>query len=132
MNDIYSNSSYILYKKLPKNIFSYTIILLLLFVLFLIIGNIKYNKYKHYKAIYHDGYIYYETDIIYDLKDLYINGKKYYYDVLSIDNNDGVYLVKIKCDLDSKWIKNDNYLDINFVYQKTSILNEVFKTIWKG
>ena len=132
MNNIYNSQDYYLYLKTPKRITSYITILILFSILFIIIGNIKYNKYKRYKAVYYNDYIYFETDIIYDLKEMYYDGKKYNYEIESIDNNDISYVVKIKSDLSSKWVKNGNYFDIYFVYQKTSVLKEVFNKIWKG
>ena len=132
MNSIYCNNDYYLYLKTPKKTISYITILILFSICFVVIGNIKYTKYKKYKAVYYNDFIYFETDTLYDLKEMYFDGVKYSYEVDSIDNNDIYYLVKIKSDFSSKWVKNGNYIDIYFVYQKTSVFKEVFNKIWKG
>ena len=132
MNNIYNNEDYILYKKTPNFIVSFITILILLFILLIIIVNFKYKTYKKYHVLYHDNYFYFETDILYDLKDMYYDGKKYSYTVESIDNNGNNYLVKLKSDLSLEWIKNDNEIDIYFLYKKTSIFEEVFKKYGKG
>ena len=132
MNDIYNCEDYILYRKTPNIIVSYILVLIILIIFFIFVGNIKFKKYKKFRALYHNNSFYFETDIIYDLKELYINGKEYPYTVLSIDNNDENYLVRISSDLSSEWFVNDNYFDICFVYQETSVLKEVFKKYGNG
>jgi len=132
MNDLYSNEDYILYKKTPKIIILYILILIMFIIMFVFVGNIKYKKYKKYHALYFDNCFYFETDILYDLKEMYINGKEYPYNVLSVDNNGKNYIVKISSEQFSDWFLNDNYFDIYFVYQETSVFKEVFEKYRKG
>lgn len=132
MNNLYSNEDYLLYRKNPRYVKIYLFTLLILIAIFAFVGNIKYKKYMKYHALYYDNCFYFETDVIYDLKEMYINGKKYPYNVLSIDNNGSNYIVKISSSLSSEWFLDDNYIDIYFVYQETSVFKEVFKKYGKG
>ena len=132
MNNYYSNKDVILFKKIPHVIISYNTILIIILVLLLIVCNLKYKKFINYYAYYNEDYLTFETNFI-EFNDLYINNKKYNYSVVSIDNSDkNNYLVKIKSKIKDKWVKNNSYIKIRFLQNKTSILNEVVKIIWKG
>lgn len=133
MNNYYSNKDVIFFKKVPHAIISYNTILIIMIILLLIVCNLKYKKYINYYAYYNDDYLTFETNLIYDFNDLYINNIKRNYSVVSIDNSDKEkYLVKIKSKIEDKWVKNNSYIKIKFLQKETSILNEVVKIIWKG
>ena len=134
--DIYNNSEFLLNKKIPKKIINWITVLLILLVLFLIIINIPYNKYKSYiGCIKFTNNSYYvelkvgESDFPINISNkLYIKDKEYKYKVIGIEKD----LVKIDLKLDKEYLSNNNIVIINILSKRTSLLNLFSEKIKKG
>ena len=63
---------------------------------------------------------------------LYIEGKRYEYEIVDIKEYDNYYELFIKCKVDKNLLINNNLLTLNFVKNKTTLMNEIIKKIKKG
>ena len=134
--DIYNNSAIILDEKTPKNIVSWITILIILFVLFIVFSFIPFNVYKPYI-----GYIDIKNDDSYFIskleysdfpviknKKLYIKGKNYKYEIISIEQNNLI----LKIDLDDNLKIQNNILTISILKNRTSLFEIIGKKLKKG
>ena len=127
---MYSNSEFILKCKLPKIVNSWLLILKIVTMLFIIFMFIPYNTYHTYL-----GYVSIKNNNSYILlekntplnKNLYINGKKYEYEI--VDNKD---YIKIKLDLDDSLKIDSLYLNINIRSDRKTLFKVLKNKIKKG
>lgn len=134
--NIYNNSAIILEKKTPKNIISWITILIILTILFIIFSFIPFNIYKVFT-----GYVNIDNNksyIILNIKNsdfpidknnkLYIKGKKYNYEVVSIKENKEV----LKVNLTDNLKINGNLVTLNILKERTTLFNIIKNKIKKG
>jgi len=127
---MYNNLDFILKYKQPRIINSWILILKVMLILFIVFMFIPYNTYKNYI-----GYVVIENNCSYILlnrdtslnKNLYINGKKYKYEI--VENSD---YIKIKLDLEDSLKIDSLYLDINIKSDKKTLFKVLKNKIKKG
>lgn len=126
--DIFNNKDIILFRKVPKMIYSYTTILIITMVLFLIIGQIKYKKYSVFYAYVLDDNLLIECDYLPSYDDnLIFENKKYKYKLLDVTKQ----IFTIKVDIPKKHMIDNNVLEVRMIKEETTILKELKKIIWK-
>lgn len=126
--DIFNNKDIILFRKVPKMIYSYTTILIITMVLFLIIGQIKYKKYSVFYAYVLDNNLLIECDYLPSYDDnLIFENKKYKYKLLDVTKQ----IFTIKVDIPKKHMIDNNVLEVRMIKEETTILKELKKIIWK-
>lgn len=134
--DIYNNSAIILNRKIPKNIISWTTILVILIILFIIFSFIPFNIYKTFI-----GYIDIEKDnshviLSFDDSDfpleknnkLYIKGKKYNYKIVSIQDSE----IILDINLDDNLKIDGNLVTLNILKNRTTLFNIIKRKVKKG
>ena len=134
--DIYNDSAIILSNKTPKRIISWITILVIFLICFIIFSFVPFNIYKPYT-----GYIYIEngesffastleySDFpVIKNKKLYVEGKKYKYEIVKLENNNLV----LKIDLDNNLKVNKNIIIINVLKERTTIFKILKSKIKKG
>lgn len=127
---MYNNLDFILKYKQPRIINLWILILKVMLILFIVFMFIPYNTYKNYI-----GYVVIENNRSYILlnrdtslnKNLYINGKKYKYEI--VENSD---YIKIKLDLEDSLKIDSLYLDINIKSDKKTLFKVLKNKIKKG
>lgn len=124
--DIFNNSAIILENKLPKRIKSWITVLILLLIFFIPISFVNFNTYKMYYGVYKNNQITVYSNNFPLNKKLYINGKKYNYEILNI--NDEKVILNIKLDNNLKFENNALYL--NVLESRTNLFS-LFKRKWK-
>lgn len=126
--DVFNNKDIILFRKVPKNIYSYTTILIITIILFLIIGQIKYKKYANFYAYVLDNKILIECEHLpsYDSNLIFLN-KKYKYKLLNITDN----IFTLEVNIPKEYMVDNNVLKIEMIKEETTILKEIKKIIWK-
>lgn len=124
--DIFNDSAIILERKVPKKIKSWITILISLLILFVFISFIKFNTYEDYTGLYlNKQVIIYSNQFPLNNK-LYIEGKKYTYNIISINDNK----VILDIELDNNLKVDNNVLRINLLKDRTTIFN-ILKKKWK-
>ena len=134
--DIYNNKAAILYRKTPKNIFSWICILIILLITFIICSFIPFNVYKAYygKLNISNEVAYFEIKLEYSdfpvgtYKKLFIGDKKYDYEIVNISNN----VLTLKINLDEKLNIKDNITIINILKDRTTLFKIIKNKIKKG
>lgn len=134
--DIYNNSAKILENKTPKSIISWITILCVLLFFFIVFSFVPFNIYKTYIGVLelNDNDYYFVTKLEYNdfpidkSKKLYIKGKSYNYEVISIEDD----ILKLKIDLSDSLKTNNNALIINILDNRTTLFKIVLKKIKKG
>ena len=134
--DIYNNSAIILNNKIPKKIISWITILVLILVIFIIFSFIPFNIYKSYF-----GYIKIENNnayLIANLEDgdfpviknkiLYINGQKYEYEFIGIEDKELI----LKIELDESLKIDNNIVRANILKTRTTLFKIIKNKIKKG
>ncbi len=134
--DIYNNSAKIFERKTPKSVISWITILIILFVLFIIISFIPFNIYKNYIGKIIDNKIPSNIQINVNKSDfpikkdriLYIEDIKYNYKIKHIYSDKVIIELKIDDSINIK----DNLLQLNILYNKTTLGRIIINKIKKG
>ena len=134
--DIYNNSAKIFERKTPKSVISWITILIILFVLFIIISFIPFNIYKDYIGKIIDNKIPSNIQINVNKSDfpikkdriLYIEDIKYNYKIKHIYSDKVIIELKIDDSINIK----DNLLQLNILYDKTTLGRIIINKIKKG
>lgn len=134
--DIYNNSAKIFERKTPKSVISWITILIILFVLFIIISFIPFNIYKNYIGKIIDNKIPSNIQINVNKSDfpirkdriLYIEDIKYNYKIKHIYSDKVIIELKIDDSINIK----DNLLQLNILYDKTTLGRIIINKIKKG
>lgn len=134
--DIYNNSAKIFERKTPKSVISWITILIILFVLFIIISFIPFNIYKDYIGKIIDNKIPSNIQINVNKSDfpikkdriLYIEDIKYNYKIKHIYSDKVIIELKIDDSINIK----DNLLQLNILYNKTTLGRIIINKIKKG
>ena len=63
---------------------------------------------------------------------LFIEGKKYDYEIINIEEYDNYYEIFINCKVDKNLLINNNYFTLYFMKYKTTLMNEIIKKIKRG
>ena len=134
--DIYNNSAIILDKKTPSRIISWITILVISLILFILVSFIPFNIYKSYLGYMYvaDNDSFFTSIIEYSDfpvkkdKKLYIKGKKYDYEVISIDDSNLVLKIYNASELEI----NNNIATLNILEDRTTIFNIVKNKLKKG
>lgn len=138
--DAFKNSKMKIMYSSPSRIISWITIVLIIIISFLIISIFyKYNTYIKVISYVNINEKYNIRGII-EKKDmpikknykLYIEGKRYEYEIVDIKEYDNYYELFIKCKVDKNLLINNNLLTLNFVKNKTTLMNEIIKKIKKG
>ena len=138
--DAFKNSKMKIMYSSPSRIISWITIVLIIIISFLIISIFyKYNTYIKLISYVNINEKYNIRGII-EKKDmpikknykLYIEGKRYEYEIVDIKEYDNYYELFIKCKVDKNLLINNNLLTLNFVKNKTTLMNEIIKKIKKG
>ena len=124
----------------PPKVISWITIL----ILFVILGLFFSVFFQFYIFSTYTGYIDTNDDYnirvvvdkdIFTIKDnyeLYIDNKKYDYEIINIDYYNGYYEVFIDCNLDDEILVNNNIVTVRFQKYKTTLIKEFIKKIRKG
>lgn len=124
----------------PPKVISWITIL----ILFVILGLFFSVFFQFYIFSTYTGYIDTNDDYnirvvvdkdIFPIKDnyeLYIDNKKYDYEIINIDYYNGYYEVFIDCNLDDEILVNNNIVTVRFQKYKTTLIKEFIKKIRKG
>ena len=124
----------------PPKVISWITIL----ILFVILGLFFSVFFQFYIFSTYTGYIDTNDDYnirvvvdkdIFPIKDnyeLYIDNKKYDYEIINIDYYNGYYEVFIDCNLDDEILVNNNIVTVRFKKYKTTLIKEFIKKIRKG
>lgn len=128
--DIYNNSATILYKKTPSSIISWITILIITLILFIIISFIPFNTYKSYKGLVliRENLSYVVLKCNSPLSQIYIDNKKYKYEIMESDNDNLV----LKINLDESLRINNNIINVNIKNTRTTIFKMMISKIQKG
>ena len=138
--DVFKNSKMKIMYSSPSRIISWITIVLVIIVSFFIISiSYRYNTYIEVISYVNINEKYNIRGII-EKKDmpikknykLYIEGKRYEYEIVDIKEYDNYYELFIKCKVDKNLLINNNLLTLNFVKNKTTLMNEIIKKIKKG
>lgn len=134
--DIYNNSAKILENKTPSEIISWITVLKILLLVFIVFSFIPFNIFKTYIGsinVIENNYYFIAklgyTDFPIDKsKKLYIKGKKYNYEVISIEGDELV----LKIDLPDSFKISNNTLIVNILDNRTTLFKIILKKIKKG
>ena len=124
--DIFNNSAIILERKVPIKIVSWITILIMLSIIFIILSFVNFNIYQKYSALYLNNKLIVYGDAFPHNNKLYIENKKYKYEILSIDNNK----IILDIDLDENLKVNNSIITINVLKDRTNIFS-IIKRKWK-
>lgn len=127
---MYNNSEFILKCKLPRIVNSWLLVLKIMLILLIIFMFIPYNTYQNYI-----GYVEIKNNNSFLLlerntplnKNLYINGKKYKYEIL--ENKE---YIKIKLDLEESLKIDSLYLNVDIKSDKKTLFKVLKNKIKKG
>lgn len=61
--------------------------------------------------------------------ELYIEGRRYKYEVIEIKEYDTYYELFLNCNLDKELLINNNLITLNFVKRKSTLMNEFIKKL---
>ena len=134
--DNYNDSVLLFNFIMHKKIISWITILILIIIIFIIFSNISYSKYKDYVGYieFIDNNYYIEINLeegdfpININNNLYINGKKYEYNIVSINGNS----VILNIELEESYLINNNKVLLSILSEKTSLFKQFKKKIKKG
>lgn len=137
--DIFKNSKMKIMYSSPSRIISWITIVLVIIVSFFIISiSYRYNTYIEVISYVNINEKYNIRGII-EKKDmpikknykLYIEGKRYEYEIVDIKEYDNYYELFIKCKVDKNLLINNNLVTLNFIKNKTTLMNEIIKKLRK-
>lgn len=137
--DVFKNSKMKIMYSSPSRIISWITIVLIIIVSFFIISiSYRYNTYIEVISYVNINEKYNIRGII-EKKDmpikknykLYIEGKRYEYEIVDIKEYDNYYELFIKCKVDKNLLINNNLVTLNFIKNKTTLMNEIIKKIRK-
>lgn len=127
---MYNNSEFILKYKLPKIVNSWLIILKILLFLFALFIFIPFNTFQNYIGCVeiknNNSYILLEKNTSLN-KNLYINGKKYKYEI--VENEE---YIKIKLDLEDSLKIDSLCLNVNIRSDRKTLFKVLKNKIKKG
>ena len=139
----YIDSEIILQKKIGPLVYVYIMIIIVVVLSLIILFILCYYKtYYNTRGVIVSLEDHFYIRVYIPLEDIkyitsnrvvIINKKKYYYDIISIDeeyftDNINTYqIVKIKVDLDNKYKFNNLTLDLNFLKEDKRIIDYIFK-----
>ena len=122
--------NFILENKIPKCVKKWTLILKITTIIFITFMFIPYNSYKDYIGYVsleeNNSYIYFDKEV-YLNKNLYIEGKKYEYEVVDISD-----YIKIKIDLEDSLKVNSIYLNVSIRSNRKTLFDVLKNKIKKG
>lgn len=137
--DVFKNSKMKIMYSSPSRIISWITIVLIIIVSFFIISiSYRYNTYIEVISYVNINEKYNIRGII-EKKDmpikknykLYIEGKRYEYEIVDIKEYDNYYELFIKCKVDKNLLINNNLVTLNFIKNKTTLMNEIIKKLRK-
>jgi len=137
--DVFKNSKMKIMYSSPSRIISWITIVLVIIVSFFIISiSYRYNTYIEVISYVNINEKYNIRGII-EKKDmpikknykLYIEGKRYEYEIVDIKEYDNYYELFIKCKVDKNLLINNNLVTLNFIKNKTTLMNEIIKKLRK-
>lgn len=141
--DIYNSSEIVLQRKESKVYKIFILIVLLFLVMLLLLMTLyKYDKISKLKGVVKDNKINLtlsENDLkLINSRDILVNGKKYKVSIDSISeaiydsNYNAYYEVTLNIALNSRISVENNILDINILYGKTTFYRQVKERIKEG
>lgn len=135
--NVFKNSKMCIMYKNPSKIISWISIVSIFTFIFIIIS--LFYKFNVYISVisYVDNKDKYNIKAIVDRKtmpfkknyELYIEGKKYEYEVIEIKEYDTYYEMYLNCNLDKELLINNNPITLNFVKRKSTLMNEFIRKI---
>lgn len=141
--EIYRNSSIITMREVPSKIYSWVIILVISFIIFLTIAlGFKYEKYLTYDAYVKNRYIEFYVDNSFftrkTLDKVIIEEKEYRYKVISFEEYSydmgeaDYWKVVIEAELPNEWLIENNRITLNFLEKETTFAKSMINKIKKG
>ena len=141
--DIYRNSSIITLREVPSVIYSWIIILIISFTLFLSCSLLfKYKKYLSYESYVKNGYIEFyvgqEFFTKYASNEVIINDNKYQYTIIALEpysydmSEPDYWKVTMELSIPKEWIIENNRIILKFLDEETTFMKSIIKKIKKG
>lgn len=126
--DIFNNSAIILEKKVPKRIVSWITILISLTIVLIFLCFYKFNIYVKYVGIYKDNTLIISNSFFPLNKNnrLYIENKKYDYEIIDILSDEVILKIKLNNNLKI----NKNKLNV-YIFKYKKNIYTIIKNKWK-
>ena len=141
--DIYRNSSIITLREVPFIIYSWIIILMISFILFLSWSLLfKYKKYLSYESYVKNGYVVFyvgqEFFTIFASKEVIIINNKYKYTIIALEpysynmSEPDYWKVTMELSIPKEWVIENIRIILKFLDEETTFMKSIIKKIKKG
>ena len=137
INDL-KNQEINMLRKVPSKFYSFTVIIIMTILIFIIVGNcIYYSKSQKYAAtiILQGSDIYFNTNISFktlsELDDykLIIENKEYDFKLVNFEQNNTDNNYNITFKVDNFNVSDDKYIILSFKTKKTTLFKEIYEKI---